>query len=45
MILIRSPKIQLKVKQLIQHWSGYEAAALKFLFVDWVISYKKKKKG
>jgi len=31
-------------QQMIQNWKGYESAALEFLFVDWVISYKKKKK-
>lgn len=27
---------------LIQNWQGYEAAAIEFLFADWVISQKKK---
>jgi DNA-3-methyladenine glycosylase II len=30
-------------KKMIQDWKGYEAAAIEFLFVNWVISYKKKK--
>ena len=30
---------------MIQHWKGYEAAAIEFLFVNWIISYKKKKGG
>ena len=28
---------------MIQNWKGYEAAAIEFLFVNWMISYKKKK--
>jgi DNA-3-methyladenine glycosylase II len=30
---------------MIQNWKGYEAAAIEFLFVNWIISYKKKKNG
>lgn len=30
-------------QKMIKNWKGYEAAAIEFLFVDWVISYKKKK--
>lgn len=30
-------------QKMINHWNGYEAAAIEFLFVNWVISYKKKK--
>lgn len=29
-------------RQLIHNWKGYEAAALEFLFVNWIISQKKK---
>lgn len=32
-------------QKMIKNWKGYEAAAIEFLFVDWVISYKKKKKS
>ena len=30
---------------MIQNWKGYEAAAIEFLFVNWIISYKKKNSG
>lgn len=30
-------------QEMIKKWEGYESAAIEFLFVDWVISYKKKK--
>ncbi|PWN05440.1 DNA-3-methyladenine glycosylase family protein [Rhodohalobacter mucosus] len=30
-------------QKMISKWNGYEAAAIEFLFVNWVISYKKKK--
>ncbi len=30
-------------QQTIQHWKGYEAAAIEFLFVNWMIEQKKKK--
>ncbi len=30
-------------QQMIKNWKGYEAAALEFMFVDWVLSEKKKK--
>ncbi|MDX1585496.1 MAG: hypothetical protein R3222_02085 [Balneolaceae bacterium] len=30
-------------QQMISNWMGYEAAAIEFLFVNWVISQKKKK--
>ena len=30
-------------QKMIKKWDGYEAAAIEFLFVNWVISYKKKK--
>jgi len=31
-------------KQLIENWHGYEAAALEYLFVNWVMSEKEKKR-
>lgn len=30
-------------QQYIKHWKGYEAAAIEFLFVNWIIDQKKKK--
>lgn len=30
-------------QEMIQNWKGYEAAAIEFLFVDWMISRKKSK--
>lgn len=30
-------------KHLIRHWKGYESMALEYLYVDWVISEKRKK--
>lgn len=30
-------------QQYIKHWKGYEAAAIEFLFVNWMIEQKKKK--
>lgn len=30
-------------QSMIKSWKGYEAAAIEFLFVNWIISYKKKK--
>jgi hypothetical protein len=32
-------------QEMIENWKGYEAAAIEFLFVNWVISQKKKKNG
>lgn len=32
-----------KFQSMIKNWKGYEAAAIEFLFVNWVISSKKKK--
>tara|TARA_R100001143_G_scaffold63588_2_gene72773 strand:- start:16660 stop:17604 length:945 start_codon:yes stop_codon:yes gene_type:complete len=32
-----------KFQQCIKHWKGYEAAAIEFLFVNWMIEQKKKK--
>ena len=32
-------------QNVIKNWKGYEAAAIEFLFVNWIISYKKKKGG
>lgn len=31
-------------KQLIENWHGYEAAALEYLFINWVMSEKEKKR-
>lgn len=31
-------------QQMISHWEGYEAVALEFMFVSWVLSEKEKKK-
>ena len=31
--------------KMINNWKGYEAAAIEFLFVDWVLSWKKKKQA
>ncbi|HCT51781.1 MAG TPA: hypothetical protein DF712_04915, partial [Balneola sp.] len=32
-----------KFQSLISNWNGYEAAALEFLYVNWIISEKEKK--
>ncbi|MDZ7689937.1 MAG: hypothetical protein U5K69_02080 [Balneolaceae bacterium] len=32
-------------RQMINHWEGYEAAALEFMFVSWVLSEKEKKRN
>jgi len=32
-------------QDMIKNWKGFEAAAIEFLFVNWIISYKKKKSG
>lgn len=32
-------------QQMISNWEGYEAAAIEFMFVNWVISQKRKKKN
>lgn len=37
---IRSEK---QFQQCIEHWKGYEAPAIEFLFVNWMIEQKKKK--
>ena len=30
-------------RKLIKSWSGYEASALEFLYVNWILSEKKKR--
>ena len=36
---------EVEFREMIENWKGYEAAAIEFLFVNWVISQKKKKNG